>query len=36
MPVSPEDRKTLRLLLVVVSGFLLGVAYLMFIIATDL
>lgn len=33
---SPEDRKGMRLLWVVAAGFLLGLAFLIYIIATDL
>lgn len=36
MPLSPEDRRSLRLLLVVAAGFLAGVALLFYVIATDL
>ena len=35
-PLSPEDRKSLRLLLVVAAGFLFGLGLLFFIFATDL
>lgn len=36
MKLGEEDRRTLRLLLVVAAGFALGVGYLLYIIATDL
>ena len=35
MPLSREDRKELRILLIVVAGFLFGLALLFFMIATD-
>ncbi len=36
MPLNSEDRKSLRVLLIVAGGFVLGVVYLMYVIATDL
>jgi hypothetical protein len=36
VPLEDEDRKSLRLLLVVAAGFVLGVMLLLFILATDL
>ena len=36
MPLGDEDKKTLRLLLVIVAGFLVGMGFLLFIIVTDL
>jgi hypothetical protein len=35
MPLEPEDRKNMRLLLVVVAGFVVGLGLLFFLIATD-
>ena len=35
MPFEPEDRKHVRLLLVVVAGFVVGLGLLFFLIATD-
>ena len=35
MPLEPEDRKHVRLLLVVVAGFVVGLGLLFFLIATD-
>ena len=35
MPLEPEDRKHLRILLVVVAGFVAGLGLLFFLIATD-
>ena len=35
MPFSAEDRKHLRILLVVVAGFVTGLGLLFFLIATD-
>lgn len=34
--MRPEDKRALRLILVVFGGFLIGLSYLFFIIATDL
>ena len=36
MPLSKEDQKSLRLLLVVVAGFLCGLSYLVFILLTGM
>ncbi len=36
MPISKEDRKSLRILLVVAAGFFAGLLFLLYIIATDL
>jgi len=36
MALSAEDRRSLRVVLIVAAGFLVGLAYLVFIIATDL
>lgn len=36
MTLKAEERKELRILLVVVAGFLTGLALLFFVIATDL
>jgi len=36
MPISPEDRKALPVLLFVFAGFLVGVGLLLYIIATGL
>jgi hypothetical protein len=36
LPLDEDDRKSMRLVLVVVGGFVAGVAYLMYILATDL
>ena len=33
--MTPEDRKQARILLLVVGGFLFGMALLLFVIATD-
>ncbi len=34
--MRPEDKRALRLVLVVLGGFLVGLGFLFFIIATDL
>lgn len=36
MTLSPEDRRAIRVLLIVVAGFLVGISYLFFIIATGM
>jgi|SoiMethySBSTD1v2_1073268.scaffolds.fasta_scaffold1767626_2 hypothetical protein len=35
MPFEPGDKKELRILLVVIAGFIAGLALLFFLIATD-
>jgi phage shock protein PspC (stress-responsive transcriptional regulator) len=35
MPLDPEDRRHLRILFVVVAGFVAGLALLFYLIATD-